>query len=75
MASERTTTEVVTSDTDSIEISRSTKGVYTYSAKIYYEEGKKEDAQERLEGIDAWFHETFAQPNDGPRKLSDLKKG
>ena len=45
---------------DSIEISKSTKGVFTYSAKVYYHGDEDFEAtKERLVNIDKWFGEKF----------------
>lgn len=52
------TTTVSEAPIDSIEISVTSKGDYTYTAKVYYE-GNPQEAQERLEKIDAWFKEKF----------------
>ena len=55
-------TTVTTSAGDSIEVSISTKGVHTYSAKVYGNMNTDEDRvvmQEKLEAIDTWFTEFY----------------
>lgn len=54
MAKNVTTT---VSDADSIEVTRNSKGEYTYSAKVYYD--NLDDGQKKLVEIDDWFKETY----------------